>query len=111
MIHYSGQQQAQGLMHRKTLDQKGGMLFVFNYPKHVNVWMKDTKIPLDILFIDKEGIIRKIVHSTEPFSLKTIPSGVAVQYVLEINAGMASQMNIHEGDQMHDLKIEEESRP
>ena len=62
------------------------MLFTFKKPRVVNIWMKDTYIPLDILYIDKNGVIKKIVKNATPGSLKTLSSDISVVAVLEINA-------------------------
>ena len=98
-------QHSQGLMHRTKLDGNKGMLFVFDSPRQVNIWMKDTQIPLDILFVDQKGTIRNIVRDVVPLSLKSIPSEIPVLYVVEINAGTVERLGLHEGDQLQDLKF------
>lgn len=92
------QKQAKGLMHREFMHAHEGMLFVFRLPRIVNIWMKNTHIPLDIIYIGKGGIIEKIVKNATPGSLKTHSSDVSVVAVLEINAMMTQSHNIEVGD-------------
>ena len=99
-IHYhievakTNKAQAKGLMYRLELKQNGGMLFLFNNEKKASFWMKNTLIPLDIIFINKNGSINKIYKNTIPKSLKRIISKGEVLAVLEINAGEANKNNI-----------------
>ena len=99
-IHYhvevakTNEEQAEGLMYRLELKQNGGMLFLFNNEKKASFWMKNTLIPLDIIFINKNGSINKIYKNTIPKSLKRIISKGEVLAVLEINAGEAIRNNI-----------------
>src|SRR3972149_5955922 len=79
-----------GLMHRKYLPEDQGMLFDFHADEQLSFWMKNTHIPLDMLFIDGRGVIRKIVSNTEPLSTRAIPSGQPARYVLELNARQAA---------------------
>jgi uncharacterized protein len=89
---------AKGLMYRKTLAPDRGMLFDFGEPQQISMWMKNTHISLDMLFIDEEGIISSIARRTTPFSERTIPSNAPVRYVLEINGGRATALGINAGD-------------
>lgn len=88
-----------GLMFRKSLDENKGMLFKFNLngkdEKQVFFWMKNTLIPLDIIFISKNGTIKHIAKNTEPLSTKLISSKHPVSTVLEINAGLSDKLNIN----------------
>ena len=99
-IHYhvevakTNEEQAEGLMYRLELKQNGGMLFLFNNEKKASFWMKNTLIPLDIIFINKNGSINKIYKNTIPKSKKRIISKGKVLAVLEINAGEAIRNNI-----------------
>ena len=99
-IHYhvevakTNEEQAEGLMYRLELKQNGGMLFLFNNEKKASFWMKNTLIPLDIIFINKNGSINKIYKNTIPKSKKRIISKGEVLAVLEINAGEAIRNNI-----------------
>lgn len=88
-----------GLMYRETMCADCGMLF--QMPERVqNFWMKNTFIPLDIIYIDSKGIIKKIYKSTTPKSLTPLSSIVPVNGVLEINGGMTDKLNIAEGDKV-----------
>ena len=89
-----------GLMFRAELPKDHGMLLWYPEPRVVKIWMKDTYIPLDILFIDASGIIRRVVPGAEPLSEATLSSVEAVQGVLEINAGQADELGIRVGDQV-----------
>lgn len=99
-IATSRAQQAQGLMYRKALGEKAGMLFVYRPAQPVAMWMKNTLIPLDMLFIDAAGRIAKIAARTVPLSLTTIESEGPVQGVLELNAGTAARLGITPGDRV-----------
>jgi uncharacterized membrane protein (UPF0127 family) len=96
----SPQQQAQGLMYRHSLAADAGMLFVYRPAREVSMWMKNTVIPLDMLFIAEDGVIVKVVERAVPFSLTTIDSGARVRAVLEINGGTANRLGIRPGDQV-----------
>jgi uncharacterized membrane protein (UPF0127 family) len=96
----SPQQQAQGLMYRQSLAADAGMLFVYRPAREVSMWMKNTVIPLDMLFIAEDGEIVKIVERAVPFSLKTISSDSRIRAVLEINGGMVNRLGIRPGDRL-----------
>ena len=91
-------QRAQGLMFRTRMAADAGMLFVYPTEEPVAMWMKNTHLPLDMLFIRGDGRIVNIVEGTVPFSLETIPSGQAVKAVLELNAGTVARLDIKPGD-------------
>ena len=93
-------QWARGLMHVKTLDAWRGMLFVYGGEDRRSMWMKNTFLPLDILFIKADGRISSIVADTEPQSLRSIPSHEPVRFVLELNAGITARLQIQAGDTM-----------
>ena len=95
-----------GLMYRKEMGERQGMLFVFNEEAPHSFYMKNTLIPLDILFIDRELTIVKIHRNAEPLNEAGIPSGGPVQYVLEVRAGMSDKWGLEEGD-----RIEYEKSP
>ncbi len=90
-----------GLMHRKKLPKNNGMLFVFQEKQMRAFWMKNTYIPLDLVFIDSEGRIVHIHHDAQPHSLDPISSRFPAQYVLEVNAGMAEEWKIGRGDTVY----------
>ncbi|PPR79572.1 MAG: hypothetical protein CFH01_00318 [Alphaproteobacteria bacterium MarineAlpha2_Bin1] len=89
-----------GLMYRKALNKNAGMLFDFKNSKKVSFWMKNTYIPLDIIFIDRRGYIVKTHENAVPHSIKSIDSEFLVRYVLEINAGLIDKFNINIGDKV-----------
>ena len=91
---------ARGLMYRKTLAADRGMLFLYPAPRRVTMWMKNTLIPLDILFIAKDGRIVRVARNAQPHSLITIPSGEPVIAVLEIAGGRSAELNLMAGDRL-----------
>jgi uncharacterized protein len=93
-------QREQGLMYRRQMAPDHGMLFDFGETRPVMMWMKNTYLPLDMLFIRSDGSIARIAANTEPLSTRTIPSGEPVLAVLELNAGTASRMGIKPGDRV-----------
>ncbi len=95
----SGPQMAQGLMFRKKLDPWKGMLFDFGGPVLARIWMKNTEIPLDILFVKADGTIESIGFG-EPFSLRIVRSEGPVRAVLEILHGTAQKLGIGPGDRI-----------
>ena len=97
---------AQGLMHVTDLPENAGMLFVFSRPRQVSMWMKNTVISLDILFLNSSGRIVKIHKNAEPLSLASIPSHARVKWVLELNAGVAGKLNLRLGDRLARGKID-----
>ncbi|MBB3947549.1 hypothetical protein GGQ73_003517 [Rhizobium skierniewicense] len=91
-------QRQQGLMYRKTMAPTNGMLFDFGKDRDVTMWMRNTLIPLDMLFISKEGKIEHIHPNAVPHSEAIISSNGAVRYVLELNGGAAEKLDIKRGD-------------
>ena len=89
-----------GLMFRKTLAKNAGMLFLYKREALRLMWMKNTFIPLDILFIDKKGVIKRVVKRTVPHSLATISSRQSVLAVLELRGGITSSLDIKKGDRI-----------
>ncbi len=94
------EQHMRGLMFREALAPDAGMLFVYAGERPVGMWMKNTLIPLDMLFIDGAGRIVNIVERTAPGSLKIIPSAGPVRGVLELNGGTAARLDIMPGDRV-----------
>lgn len=93
------EEQARGLCCRDNLPEDHGMLFVYDQPGDYGFWMKDTRIPLDMYWINKDKEIVHIEHSVEPDSYpKSFNSPVPAQYVLETNAGYAKKYDIQIGD-------------
>lgn len=95
----SGRQMARGLMFRKTLKPYDGMLFDFGGLTIARMWMKDTNIELDMLFIKADGTIESIGHGV-PFSFRIVQSGGEVRAVLEIAHGTAKKLGIKPGDKI-----------
>ena len=95
-----------GLMFRKTLAKNAGMLFLYKREALRLMWMKNTFIPLDILFIDKEGVIKRVVKRTVPHSLATISSRQSVLAVLELRGGITSSLDIKKGDRIEHQAFE-----
>jgi uncharacterized membrane protein (UPF0127 family) len=93
----SADQQERGLMYRHALDPDRGMIFPYSPPQEVAFWMKNTWIPLDIIYIRADGTIARITHA-EAMDLTPLPSGEPVAAVLEIAGGRAAQLGIREGD-------------
>jgi uncharacterized membrane protein (UPF0127 family) len=94
------EQHRHGLMFRQSMPRDDGMLFLFQPPQWVSIWMKDTPLPLDMVFVRSDGTIVKIVTHTEPYSVQTIPSDDKVQGMIEINAGEADRRGIQVGDKL-----------
>ncbi len=91
---------ALGLMYRTSLAQDAGMLFDFGQDQLVSMWMKNTLIPLDMLFIDRHGVIVNLHQRAVPHSLAPIASAGRVRAVLELNGGTVSRLKIKPGDRV-----------
>ena len=100
-IAATAEQRRQGLMFRTQLPDQSGMLLDYNTPREVSIWMKNTRIPLDILFINQQGEIVKIFRNARPGNLESIHSGSKVRAVLEVNAGVVDQYAITTGNRAH----------
>ncbi len=96
----SDEERARGLMFRKELPEGRGMLFDFKDEQEVAFWMRNTYIPLDMIFIRADGTIRRIAANTEPLSERTVPSGGPVRFVLEVIGGTAKKLGIEPGDKV-----------
>jgi uncharacterized membrane protein (UPF0127 family) len=91
-------ERAKGLMFRRSLPAKSGMLFVYDRPQAATMWMKNTYIPLDMVFIAQDGTVHRIEANTEPFSTALISSEGDIVAVLELNAGEAARIGLKRGD-------------
>jgi uncharacterized membrane protein (UPF0127 family) len=91
-------QQARGMMFRETMQSDMGMIFEFEEPKVATIWMKNTSIPLDILFVRSNGKILKIEHSHKPYTLRSASSEAVVAAVVELKGGEAKRRGIRPGD-------------
>lgn len=94
------QRRARGLMFVKQMDAGAGMLFIYPKSQRIAMWMKNTHLSLDMLFVTAQGRVAKVVERTEPMSLATIESGQEVIAVIELNAGVASKLHIAAGAQV-----------
>ena len=102
---------SRGLMYRRELASGTGMLFDFGADQYVSMWMKNTYLPLDMIFIDAAGKITNIAHRTVPHSLVHIPSTGKVRGVFEINSGLASKLNINAGDYVRHPTFKPNNKP
>jgi hypothetical protein len=91
---------SRGLMFRKELPEGRGMLFDFKEDRPIMMWMKNTPLPLDMIFIGSDGIITRIAENTTPFSERTIPSGRPARAVLEVIGGSTRRLGIAPGDKV-----------
>lgn len=93
-------ERAMGLMFRRSLPEASGMIFLYDPPQRVGMWMRNTYIPLDMIFIASDGTVRRVATNTEPFSTDIIASGEPVAAVLELNAGQAAKIGVKPGDRV-----------
>lgn len=91
-------QQARGMMWRDEIGEDEGMIFEFAEPKLATIWMKNTAIPLDILFVRSNGEILKIEHMAQPFKLRSASSEAVIASVVELKGGRALELGIKPGD-------------
>ncbi|MEL6868203.1 MAG: DUF192 domain-containing protein [Pseudomonadota bacterium] len=94
-------QKARGLMYVRNMPPRAGMLFDYEQPRQMSMWMKNTLIPLDILFIDADGDVINIARDTTPLSLDSISTVAPARYVLELNAGVADALQLAAGATLH----------
>jgi uncharacterized protein len=95
-----------GLMHRRIMPDDRGMLFVFEETRPVSFWMKNTPMPLDLIFIGEDGVIGAIMQGI-PFSEAPIGTPAPVRFVLELKAGTAQKAGIAAGDRLRHPRIDE----
>jgi len=93
-------ERALGLMYRRSLPENAGMLFLYNPPQQATMWMKNTLIPLDMVFISPDARVHRIEENAEPFSQTLIPSDGDVVAVLELNGGEADKIGLKPGDKV-----------
>jgi len=94
------EEQARGLMFRRSLPEGQGMLFDFKRDQDLSFWMKNTYVSLDMIFIRADGRILRIAENTEPLSERLVPSGGPARAVLEVVAGTARKLGIVPGDRV-----------
>jgi uncharacterized protein len=93
-------ERAQGLMNRESLPRSAGMLFLYEAPQRATFWMRNTLIPLDMIFMDETGTVTHIHENAVPLDETTIDGGPGVQAVLEINGGLSSRLGIDVGSEL-----------
>jgi uncharacterized protein len=91
------EQRARGLMERQSLADNAGMLFDFGETRMVTMWMANTPLSLDMVFIDESGLVVRVVEKTTPFSEAIVGSGKPVRYALEIRGGRAAELGLTSG--------------
>jgi len=94
------EQRARGLMYRRFMPEDRGMLFDFKREEPVAMWMKNTYLSLDMIFLDRSGKVVNVAEYTEPLSERIIPSAGPVLAVLEVNAGTARRIGLKAGDRL-----------
>lgn len=98
---------AQGLMHRERLARSAGMLFIYDQPTEASFWMRNTLIPLDMLFVDPTGLVTHIHHEAIPLDETPIPGGPNILMVLEINGGLSRAMGITVGSELRHPRLDQ----
>jgi len=99
-VALSSAEQAKGLMDRDSLAADAGMLFPFSPPRPASFWMKNTRIPLDIIFIRADGTVIRVAEKATPYSLDPIDSGEPAAAVLELGGGRAAALGLKPGDRV-----------
>lgn len=94
-----------GLMYRKSMDDNQGMLFIFPDSQYRYFYMRNTEIPLDIIYIDDDQTIVSIQKNAKPLDETSLPSEGPAKYVLEINAGLSTAWNLEKGDKIQFVKL------
>lgn len=102
-------ERAQGLMFRENMAPMDGMLFVYESPQSVAFWMKNTLIPLDMIFVDPTGTVTAIHENAIPGDTTAIPGGDGVLFVLEVNGGLVSTLGVTIGSQIQHPAIGEKN--
>ncbi len=98
-------ERARGLMFREEMAMSAGMLFVYEEPRRASFWMKNTLIPLDMIFADARGVVTRVHANAIPVDETPIDGGDGVQFTLEINGGLAARMGIVEGAELRHPSI------
>jgi uncharacterized membrane protein (UPF0127 family) len=94
------QELGKGLMFRESLPASAGMLFIYDTPRHARFWMKNTLIPLDMIFLDSAGRVLQVAQNAIPLDETPIDGGEGVLMILEINGGMAQGLGITVGSEL-----------
>ncbi|MFZ1469129.1 MAG: DUF192 domain-containing protein [Paracoccaceae bacterium] len=93
-------ERAKGLMLRESMNAAAGMLFVYDHPQRVGFWMRNTLIPLDMIFADSRGVVIRVHSGAIPLDETPIDGGGSVQFVLEINGGLAEKLGLRPGAEL-----------
>jgi uncharacterized membrane protein (UPF0127 family) len=101
----SSAERSRGLMFVEQMATTQGMLFVYGRPQSVSFWMRNTLIPLDMVFVDDTGVIRNIHSMAQPLDETPIFGGTDIQFVLEINGGLADRLGMDVGDQIQHISF------
>ncbi|WP_083649641.1 DUF192 domain-containing protein [Salaquimonas pukyongi] len=101
------QERSRGLMFRKSMPPKHGMLFDFGEVRPVHMWMRNTPLSLDMVFLDETGTVTSIAERTTPFSDAIIDSGGPISHVLELNAGIVRLIGLQPGDRVEHASFEQ----
>lgn len=94
------EEQARGLMFRESMPRMAGMLFVYEAPRDVSFWMRNTLIPLDMVFLDEAGVVVRVHENAVPLDETPIRAGAPTLAVLELNGGLARKLGIRPGDEL-----------
>ena len=92
------QTRSKGLMFRRDMPPREGMLFIFEQEQPLSFWMENTPLPLDLIFIRDDGSVRHVAKNAVPYSRASIPSRGSARFVLEVNAGVADEIGLKQGD-------------
>ncbi len=104
-----GAERSRGLMFRESMDPAAGMLFVYESPRRAQFWMKNTLIPLDMIFADATGRVTRVHSGAIPGDLTPIDGGEGVVYVLEINGGLTERLGIAPGAELRHPAVSSDS--
>jgi uncharacterized protein len=100
---------SRGLMFRESMPRSAGMLFIYDAPQRATFWMRNTLIPLDMIFVDPTGTVRHVHHEAIPGDETTIDGGPGILTVLEINGGLARALGIDAGSQLRHPALDQDS--
>ena len=101
------EERAQGLMFRENMAQGAGMLFLYDAPQRATFWMRNTLIPLDMIFIDPSGVVTHVHENAVPLDETTIDGGPGVLMVLEINGGLSGRLGIVPGSELRHPRLDQ----
>jgi len=102
------QERGRGLMFVEEMAQSAGMLFVFPAPHSASFWMKNTLIPLDMIFLDRHGVVQKVHSNAIPHDETPVLGGDGILFVLEINGGLAERLGIKPGDALRHPSVSQD---